>query len=373
MKDLTGVQKLIEEIVTGLIAFVYNTLKTFALLWLRPLKNAVRLNVLADLRKGQQISSTTALFVASALVVGGPNAWNSNGLRETLNFIYGDKWYEIILGVIAVYIALDAFTFVLARMLARRRRLARTVSIVRYTIAASAALFWLVLAIPFESLDPRFLSVGVLGIVFSYLLLLVASAYPLLVVTGCLFKHAHKIRSSLFKPIFLLISIPVVLAGQSLTLFVYSCAIESIQVFMQAPQSSVARIEYAACILRYDGSIAITASLKNYRKSALFIANDQFFAIIGNDKGNWTDVGISVVWEQGGVIGAPLIVAADGNETFMMTGQVDPKSLGWPIADTNSCVISDHIDRRLADYSSEEPGTPNFELRTAFRFVKMPK
>ena len=42
MKGVTGIQKLIEEIVDGLIAFIYNTIATFVLILFRPVRSSHR-------------------------------------------------------------------------------------------------------------------------------------------------------------------------------------------------------------------------------------------------------------------------------------------------------------------------------------------
>lgn len=352
MKAVTGLQKLIEEIVEGLIVFIYNTLKTFVRLWFRPLKNAARLNALSSIRKGQQISSSTALFVSSALAVSGPIFTLETAYQRILQ-IYGATWYEWSLAVLAVYVFLDITAMLIGVLVSSKRRQARSIHLVRYGIAASTCLFWLMSGLVLIKWGNAYASSSAIfpDAIFYILLLMVPTAYPLFIISGHLLRQRVN-GSAIVLGAFALLSAPIVFGVQIAAIAIGFIIVGQIQALTVKPRPATIEVKDAACVVASDGSVAVTAFIDNNLASPVFLAHDQFDAIIGSFTKDLTEyfTPLTVIADQSGSPLLPVAIGASSSATVKYSGRINVATLEWPLAKIDYCRLRDVEARRVEHY-----------------------
>jgi hypothetical protein len=146
--DLPDLSKSIDALIDGLTGFFYRVVSTFATVIFSPKWGATRASALRE----RYLKAASALLVATAMI-----AVSSVLGPKTIPSLLAEKHHEVLEWVtymLLLYIPFDLSILLCARILNRKHRYReRTVSILRYSVAAMLSL-WFVVAISPKTLSP---------------------------------------------------------------------------------------------------------------------------------------------------------------------------------------------------------------------------
>jgi hypothetical protein len=374
---ITGVQKLIEDFIEGFIAFCYNLVQTFALHLWRPLRNAVRLNFLARQHKGQQVTSSTALFVAATLMVVGP-FWETWQAQIIISNITGARWRSYVIAALAIYVAFDLSARGTARLLfAGRRRRDRAVQLLRYGAAASVILagivFWLWIEAILDNAFAEMFGGRPANKILPYAIALAlpVSSYPLASILAHLTRQRFRLDGRTAGGLVYLGSVVLLTAAAPAMIYAAKTSAEFAEK-LSSPKSadegaSSLSVSRSACIVRGDGTVSMAIVVSNVGEKPEFVPRNFFRAEIGSTRPEASKFGTVSV--RLAVVDATArndvlldVVQANQKKELQLVGKFDPKSLKSPIDQSDACTLDSASERGVG-------GMYLFDSDTAMRFI----
>jgi hypothetical protein len=345
MQYFTGFQKMVEDLIQGLISFAYNVFGSILLIWWRPLPNSAYLSKQARTENSRRIKSSTLLFVVSPLLVWVPTS-DYFGYFQGLLKASDNRWLPYLSGVIAAYIAVDLLSRGVSYSLSPANKRQRNLDILRYCAAASFVLARI--AIEFANqvgdyLDPSFRAGSARGVVNLTLLLL--SLYPLICAAKMLSApREDKTAASVLRKYVLIAGIPF-----SLLLWgVFAADVMQKYVALELNKKHPAQmlsIAPMSCLVRPDGAFAGVIRLTMDGDQDEAIPTDLVRATIISARDRSKTYSFDVNLLPSETQSHFIILSGGSSRVAQLTGLIHPDAVGWPLRDIGFCNFEPILGR----------------------------
>jgi hypothetical protein len=350
MQNARGLRKLVEDVIDGIVSFLYDVISALFLLWWKPVRTASRLSGTADSEAVPHISSSILLFVGAAAVGIDPFI-NLEFVRGLMRSTQENKWYQYALSIVTVYIVLDLLSRIFAHLFVPSESRSEIQGVIRYGVAASCVLLRAIFELLFN-LEDRFSSwmPWSQSALFAYFFVLVG-LYPL---WACLSFAVRRRAGRVLSIVTGLIGALIFAAAAAAATLFSNRANEDI--FAKRPYRIT--IERSACILRWDGTVSVVAEISNEGDDSIFVPIDLFAIALENSVGKKTHVIDALVDRRTQMSSMFEVLPARASGVVHLIGAVRANELEWPIAETDRCSVRAYPQRMVGFSTIYSSATP---------------
>jgi hypothetical protein len=335
MKGPTGIQKIVEDILEGLIAFIYNLARGYFLLLRYPFLGALRLHVRDQRQSSLHISAEVSLFIAVLIVASGP-FWQTERIRRLLEVAAGDRPFGFIASVVTLYILFDLLIRLLARRLSDRRDRNRTTTLIRYAAAVSVVVWGIgirwVIERPVNELESPWV------VRSMFLVAVVIGSYPLTLVLVEMFRRRFLSQRSRWFVVPLIPTIATVVSLNFMAALPLSNFVVDYGLALVQPKDLVVEDE-SVCFLWEDGTIELAAVVSNNTARPYIFENGLDLTLY------WLDV--TTLWsfgairmhvpQQGAVNSTYLAIPGKKTEVLHFKGKFDVQKTSHSLQAAYDC------------------------------------